>query len=81
MHMLQGHHGDRGAARADVVLPGAAYTEKSATYVNFEGRAQHTQVPRSHSIRPQWIPTDAVCLARCALLTYQRFKSPTRVLA
>ncbi len=35
-----GSHGDAGAARADVVLPGAAYTEKSATYVNTEGRAQ-----------------------------------------
>jgi NADH-quinone oxidoreductase subunit G len=35
-----GTHGDRGAARADVVLPGAAYPEKSATYVNTEGRAQ-----------------------------------------
>ncbi len=35
-----GHHGDRGAHRADVVLPGAAYTEKNALYVNTEGRAQ-----------------------------------------
>lgn len=39
----QGHHGDRGAEMADVVLPGAAYTEKTATYVNTEGRAQQTQ--------------------------------------
>jgi NADH-quinone oxidoreductase subunit G len=38
--IYQGHHGDRGAARADVVLPGAAYTEKDGTYVNIEGRAQ-----------------------------------------
>ena len=38
--IYQGHHGDRGAARADVILPGAAYTEKNATYVNMEGRAQ-----------------------------------------
>ena len=38
--VYQGHHGDRGAARADVILPGAAYTEKDATYVNTEGRAQ-----------------------------------------
>jgi NADH-quinone oxidoreductase subunit G len=38
--IYQGHHGDRGAARADVVLPGAAYTEKGGTYVNTEGRAQ-----------------------------------------
>ncbi len=40
--IYQGSHGDRGAHRADVILPGAAYTEKSATYVNTEGRAQHT---------------------------------------
>ncbi len=38
--VYQGHHGDRGAARADVVLPGAAYTEKDATYLNTEGRVQ-----------------------------------------
>ena len=38
--IYQGHHGDRGAARADVVLPGCAYTEKDATYVNTEGRVQ-----------------------------------------
>jgi NADH-quinone oxidoreductase subunit G len=35
-----GTHGDRGAHRADVILPGAAYTEKAATYVNTEGRVQ-----------------------------------------
>ncbi|MBV9860121.1 MAG: NADH-quinone oxidoreductase subunit G [Alphaproteobacteria bacterium] len=38
--VYQGHHGDRGAARADVVLPGAAYTEKDGIYVNTEGRVQ-----------------------------------------
>ena len=38
--VYQGSHGDRGAHRADVIFPGAAYTEKSATYVNTEGRAQ-----------------------------------------
>ncbi|MBT4038730.1 MAG: NADH-quinone oxidoreductase subunit G [Rhodospirillales bacterium] len=40
--IYQGHHGDRGAHNADVILPGAAYTEKSATYVNLEGRVQQT---------------------------------------
>jgi NADH-quinone oxidoreductase subunit G len=35
-----GSHGDRGAHRADVILPGAAYTEKSCTFVNTEGRVQ-----------------------------------------
>jgi NADH-quinone oxidoreductase subunit G len=38
--IYQGHHGDAGAKRADVILPGAAYTEKDATYVNTEGRVQ-----------------------------------------
>lgn len=38
--IYQGHHGDKGAAAADIILPGAAYTEKDGTYVNFEGRVQ-----------------------------------------
>jgi NADH-quinone oxidoreductase subunit G len=38
--VYQGHHGDAGANRADVILPGAAYTEKPGTYVNMEGRVQ-----------------------------------------
>ncbi|MBE1206819.1 NADH-quinone oxidoreductase subunit NuoG [Aminobacter carboxidus] len=37
-----GTHGDTGAHRADVILPAAAYTEKSGTYVNTEGRVQQT---------------------------------------
>jgi NADH-quinone oxidoreductase subunit G len=37
-----GTHGDHGAQRADVILPGAAYTEKSGLYVNTEGRVQLT---------------------------------------
>jgi NADH-quinone oxidoreductase subunit G len=42
--IYQGHHGDAGASRADVILPGAAYTEKTATYTNMEGRAQQTKM-------------------------------------
>ena len=38
--IYQGHHGDAGAARADVIFPGAAYTEKHGLYVNLEGRVQ-----------------------------------------
>jgi NADH-quinone oxidoreductase subunit G len=38
--IYQGHHGDAGAHRADVILPGAAYTEKPGTYVSTEGRVQ-----------------------------------------
>lgn len=39
--VYQGHHGDKGAACADVILPGCAYTEKDGIYVNLEGRVQH----------------------------------------
>ncbi|XP_078322205.1 NADH-ubiquinone oxidoreductase 75 kDa subunit, mitochondrial-like [Crassostrea virginica] len=42
--IYQGHHGDKGAVMADIVFPGAAYTEKDATYVNTEGRAQQTRL-------------------------------------
>ena len=38
--VYQGHHGEAAAARADVILPGAAYTEKEGTWVNTEGRVQ-----------------------------------------
>ncbi|MFN3744254.1 MAG: NADH-quinone oxidoreductase subunit NuoG [Hyphomicrobiaceae bacterium] len=40
--IYQGSHGDAGAHRADVIFPGAAYTEKEAIYVNLEGRPQMT---------------------------------------
>ena len=50
--VYQGSHGDAGAACADVILPGATYTEKSATYVNTEGRAQQT-------VRAAFAPGDA----------------------
>ena len=42
--IYQGHHGDAGAHAADVILPGAAYTEKDGTYVNTEGRVQQAQL-------------------------------------
>ncbi len=42
-HIYIGTHGDRAVKTADVILPSAAYTEKSATYVNLEGRIQQTQ--------------------------------------
>lgn len=54
--VYQGHHGDKGAQIADVILPGAAYTEKTATYVNTEGRAQQTRravTPPSYA-RDDW---------------------------
>merc|ERR1719253_1520732 len=41
--VYQGHHGDAGAQMANMILPGAAYTEKHGTYVNMEGRVQVTK--------------------------------------
>eukprot|EP00047_Mylnosiga_fluctuans_P003100 m.227498 g.227498 ORF g.227498 m.227498 type:complete len:717 (+) comp11596_c0_seq1:21-2171(+) len=54
--VYQGHHGDKGAQQADVILPGAAYTEKDATYVNTEGRTQstHKAVSAPGQARDDW---------------------------
>lgn len=54
--IYQGHTGDIGAAKADLVLPGLAYTEKQATYVNMEGRVQQTlaAVSAPHLCREDW---------------------------
>ena len=48
--IYQGTHGDEGAHRADIVLPGAAYTEKSGLYVNSEGRV--AQLAERATFRP-----------------------------
>lgn len=47
-----GHHGDKGAHAADVILPGSAYTEKDGTFVNLEGRVQR-------SVKAVFAPGDA----------------------
>ncbi|GAA5932485.1 uncharacterized protein JCM15063_001240 [Sporobolomyces koalae] len=54
--VYQGHHGDAGAQYADVVLPGAAYTEKAGTWVNTEGRTQlgRAAVPPPGAAREDW---------------------------
>jgi NADH-quinone oxidoreductase subunit G len=54
--IYQGHHGDRAASRADVILPGAAYTEKEGTYLNTEGRAQrsHAALRAPGEAREDW---------------------------
>lgn len=51
-----GSHGDTGASIADVVLAGAAYTEKVASYVNTEGRSQQTCAALTPPglARPDW---------------------------
>lgn len=60
--VYQGHHGDRGAQIADIVLPGAAYTEKSGTWVNTEGRAQmgRSATSRYGAAREDWAILRAV---------------------
>jgi NADH-quinone oxidoreductase subunit G len=83
--VYQGSHGDAGAHRADVILPGAAYTEKSATYVNTEGRAQLTaraatppglakedwSILRALSaVAGQTLPYDSLTALRAAMYKY-----------
>ena len=54
--VYQGHHGDKSAAFADVIFPGAAYTEKEGMYINLEGRAQYGRkaVPLKGSAMEDW---------------------------
>ena len=54
--IYQGSHGDRGAHRADLILPGAAYTEKDALWVNTEGRVQSGKqaVPPKGDAKADW---------------------------
>jgi NADH dehydrogenase (ubiquinone) Fe-S protein 1 len=70
--VYQGHHGDTGAYYADVILPGAAYTEKSATYVNIEGRAQSTRaaVAPPNGAREDWMIIRALSEVSGAGLPY-----------
>ncbi len=65
--VYQGTHGDRGAHRADVILPGAAYTEKSATYVNTEGRvAARASAPSSRRATPARTGRSCARSRRCS---------------
>ncbi|XP_078440800.1 NADH-ubiquinone dehydrogenase [Wolffia australiana] len=54
--VYQGHHGDRGVYRANVILPASAFSEKEGTYANTEGRAQWTSpaVPTVGDARDDW---------------------------
>lgn len=66
-----GSHGDQGATIADVVLAGAAYTEKTGSYANTEGRAQQTgaAITPPGMARPDW-----KILRALAEVRYIRFK-------
>ena len=70
--VYQGHHGDKGAQLADVILPGAAYTEKAGTYVNTEGRVQMTRAATSMpgAARDDWKILRAVSEYLGAALPY-----------
>ena len=70
--IYQGHHGDKGAALADVVLPGAAYTEKTGTYVNTEARVQMARPATAvyGAAREDWKIVRAVSEALGAPLPY-----------
>jgi NADH-quinone oxidoreductase subunit G len=74
--VYQGSHGDRGAERADVVLPAAAYTEKSATYVNTEGRVQQTVKAAFSpgSAKEDWTIIRALSARAGATLPYDTLK-------
>jgi NADH-quinone oxidoreductase subunit G len=74
--VYQGSHGDRGAERADVILPGAAYTEKHATYVNTEGRAQQTVKAAFSpgSAKEDWTIIRALSARVDAILPYNTLK-------
>jgi NADH-quinone oxidoreductase subunit G len=82
--VYQGSHGDSGATYADVILPGAAYTEKDGLYANFEGRVQEAKraIFPPGEAREDWaviralsdvlghkLPYDSLADLRAALLT------------
>ncbi len=81
--IYQGHHGDRGAARADVILPGAAYTEKDGTYVNTEGRVQraYQAVFAPNEAREDWKILRAASAVLGQTLPYDDLQSVRRRLA
>ena len=60
--IYQGHHGDKGAQLADVILPSCAYTEKDGIYVNVEGRPQLARraVPPPEQAREDWKIINAI---------------------
>ena len=75
--VYQGHHGDVGASLADIILPGAAYTEKSGTFVNTEGRAQITRAATAlpGAAREDWKIIRAVSEFLGAPLDYDDIES------
>ena len=81
--VYQGHHGDRGARCADVILPGAAWTEKPGTYVNTEGRVQRARraVFPPGDAREDWRILRALSAALGAPLPYDDLAALRRRMA
>ncbi len=81
--IYQGHHGDRGAHRADLILPGAAYPEKNGTYVNTEGRVQMSRqaVFPPGEAREDWKILRALSEAAGVRLPYDSLGELRRVMA
>jgi NADH-quinone oxidoreductase subunit G len=77
-----GHHGDKGAAAADVVLPGAAYSEKHGIYVNLEGRVQFSEkaVDPPGDARADWSILRALSDALAKPLPFDSFHALRRAL-
>ncbi len=75
--IYQGHHGDRGAQLADIVLPSSAYTEKEATWMNCEGRMQRsrTAVPPPGEARHDWAIIRALAEVLGANISYEDLNS------
>ncbi len=78
-----GAHGDRGAHRADVILPGAAYPEKTGIYVNTEGRPQFAEraVFPPGDAREDWAILRALSDALGARLPYDSLAALRAALA
>lgn len=70
-----GHHGDKGAHAADVILPGASYAEKHGTYVNLEGRVQRSEkaVSAPGDAREDWTILRALSEAMGKTLPFDSF--------
>ena len=78
-----GHHGDTGAATADVVLPGASYAEKAGTFVNLEGRVQRSEraVFPPGNAREDWSILRALSDVLGATLPFDDFAKLRRAMA
>lgn len=74
--VYQGHHGDSGAEISDVILPGSAYTEKEASWINTEGRSQkgYPAVTPPGDARVDWKIIRAVSEVAGKTLPYDTLK-------